>query len=504
MIASRRLLLAGGAALSLAGRGHAQTPGALRFGLQTIPPSLGPWEQVGTSATTLNLCHRRGLLSYAPDGALRGELAESWESDGATGWVFRLREARFHNDRPVTSADVKWTLEQIAQPRSTAYPRSQMQGIERIETPDARTVRLILKAPSAVLPYWFAAPQMAIVSADSPPASPQSVSAGPFVMEASERGTFYTFKPFPRFYRRGLPKLKELRFVVYADENARVAALQAGDVDLIEYVPWQSISTLDADERFRQDKTAGPFMYLTFNGRSGPLTDARVRQAIAFACNREEVTKAAFFGHGTPLGGLPLAADSPFYDAATANHFTLDLPRAKSLLAAAGLADGFELTLLSNSTNGMHKNTAEVVQQNLAAIGIRAQLAMPDWPTFVAQANRGQFDLAVNGTVADNPDPDGMASVIDPNLPPHFSRSQNLPLPELSKLLADGRAETAMERRKAIYARVTRMFLDQVTMVPLVARTQAYAMRRGVSGFRNLPGQLTFFSGTTLEEADFA
>jgi len=505
MIASRRGVLAGSAALlGLAGRPRAQSGKILRFGLQTTPPSLGPWEQVGTSATTLNLCHRRGLLSYAPDGSLRAELAESWESDGSTGWVFKLREAWFHNGKPVTSEDVRWTLEQIAEPRSTAFFRTTMQGIERIETPDGRTVRLILKEPSAVLPYWFAAPHMAICSRDAPAASPRSVSAGPYVMDASERGTFYSFKPFDRFYRPGVPKLSELRFIVYADENLRVAALQAGDVDLIEYVPWQSITMLDADSRFRQDKTDGPFMYLTFNARSGPLADARVRQAIAYAVNRDEVTKAAFFGHGAALGGLPIASSSPFYDAGRANHWRHDPARAKALLAEAGAADGFSLLLLSNITNGMHKNTAEIVQQNLAQIGIQVQLSLPDWPTYVAQANRGQFDLAVNGTTGDNPDPDGLSSIIDCNLPAHFSRSQNLPVPELTRLLARGRSELSLDRRKEIYAEVERLFLEQVTMVPLVARTQAYAMRQGVSGFRNLAGQLTFFSGVTLEDADIA
>lgn len=503
MVVSRRGMLAGGAALlGLAGAASAQPDRTLRFGLHTAPPSLGPWEHAGTSATTINLCHRRGLLSYAADGSLRGELAESWETDGATSWVFRLREAWFHNGKPVTAEDVRWSIEQIAQPRSTAHFRSTMQEIERMELPDARTIRVIMKQPSVVVPYWFAAPQMAICSADSPPGGQRSVSTGPFVLESVERGTQYVLKPFDRFYRAGIPRISELRFIVYSDDAERVAALRAGEVDVIEYVPWQSITPLGRDRRVRQDKTDGPFMYLTFNAATGPLADARVRQAIAWAMNREEIVKKVFFGHGAALGGLPIAADSPFHDAARDRHWRFQPDRAKALLAEAGYADGFRLTLLSNSAKASHRGTAEIVRRDLARIGITAELVLPDWAEYLALASRGQFDIAVNGTVADNPDPDGLSPMINSALPPHFARSHNLPAPELTRLLALGRAALDADRRKEIYAEVARVFGQEVTMVPLVVRTQAYAMRRDVSGFRNLAGPLTFFSGITLEDAD--
>ena len=128
---SRRGLLAGAAALPfLRIKGaHARTPGVLTFGLSSYPPSIQPWANTGTAAGTVKLMIHRGLLSYDGNGKLRGELAESFARDGATAWVFRLRDALFHNGEPVTSADVKWTLEQIAGEKSTAYFRAEVQGI---------------------------------------------------------------------------------------------------------------------------------------------------------------------------------------------------------------------------------------------------------------------------------------------------------------------------------------------------------------------------------------
>jgi peptide/nickel transport system substrate-binding protein len=500
---TRRLLMAGSAAApiaaSLTERRAFADPSVLRYGLQVYPPSFLPWQQTGTSAATVNVCVRRGLLSYGHDGQLRGELAEHWEAD-SEGWRFNLREAYFHNGNRVSSADVKWTIEQMASPKSTAYLRGSMQQIASVETPDDMTVRLITKEPISPLPYWFAMPHAPIISRDSPDAGAGAIGAGPFVMTSNERGIGVRLAAFPKFYRQGVPKLKELNMTVYADENLRVSALEAGDVDMIEYVPWQSIDSIGANSKMKMDSTDGPFMYLLFNGASGPFKDARVRQAVAFAIKREDVAKAAFYGHATVLGGMPIPSTSPYYNDELAHFWTYDPAHAKKLLNEAGVGGGFSCTLLSNITNGMHKSTAEVVQQNLADIGIQVQLALPDWANFVTLGNRGQFEFAVNGTALDNNDPDALTSLVDTSLPPSFGRSANLPTPELTKLLGAGRSELDPNRRRAIYDRVQQAALELVPACFLVSRTQAYAMQKTVAGFQNLPGQLTFYSGYSLEE----
>ena len=503
MTLSRRSLMAGAAGsplIAALGTGAARADtSVLRYGLQLYPPTFNPWQHAGTAAATVNLCYRRGLLSYAPDGSLRGELAEAWEAD-RTSWTFRLRDAWFHNGEKVTSADVKYTIEQIASERSTAYLRANLQQITAIETPDDKTVRLRTAQPIATMQYWLALPQAPIINRGTG-AGPEAVGCGPFRMEENERGVAVRFVPAAKFYRPGLPKLQRLNMTVYADENARVAALQTGDVDLIEYVPWQSIDMLDATPAVKLDKTFGPFMYLIFNGRAGtPLADPRVRRAIAFAVQREDVRKAAFFGHASAVGGLPLPEDSPFFNAELANGWTYDPARARQLMAEAGHGAGFSCSLVSNVTNRMHQSTAEVVQQNLAAIGIQTQLSLPDWAGFVQRAMRGQYDIAVGGTTSDSQDVDGFASVIDGSLSPASGRSANMPTPELTKLFAEGRAEFDLAKRRAIYDQVQRILLEQAPVVFLVKRTQAYAMRRNVQGFRNLPEQLTFHSGYTLEE----
>lgn len=501
MITSRRSLLAAGTALPfLRVPARAATRGRLVFGLSSYPPTMAPWANAGTAAATAKLMFHRGLLGYGPDGTLRGELAEKWEHAEDGAWVLHLRDAVFQNGAPVTSADVAWTLEQVAGEKSTAYLRAEMQRIARVETPDAKTVRLITKEPIATLPYLLASYFLPILARDSTKDNPLGVGAGPFLLTDEERGVSLEFKAFDKFYRPGLPKLRTVRMVAYADENLRVAALQAGDVDLIEYVPWQSMPSIEADQTLALQTTPGPFMYLTFNAKVKPFDDPRVRLAVAHAIRREEIIKAAFFGRGTPIEGLPLSEASAFYDAKLAHGWAYDPAKAKALLAAAGVGSGFTCKLLSTAQYGMHKDTAAVVQQHLAEIGIQAELVLPDWPTRVTLGNRGQYELAVMGSASEYNDPDGLTPFLAGNLAVSYVRSFGLDIPKVDGLLASGRAEFDDAKRHAIYTELQQVVLEQVPMVGLCFRAQGYATNRQVAGFHNLPGALTFYSGTTLEE----
>ena len=501
MTLSRRALLTAGAALPFLRHPAraAVTPGKLIFALSSYPPTMAPWANAGTAAATAKLMFHRGLVGYGPDGALRGELAETWEHAEDGAWVFHLRDAVFHNGAKVTAADVAWTIAQVAGEKSTAYLRAEMQRLTRVETPDAKTVRLYTKEPTATLPLVMASYFLPILAKGSTADQPLGIGAGPFVLTSEERGVALEFKAFDKFYRPGLPRLTTVRMVAYADENLRVAALQAGDVDLIEYVPWQSMSSIEADPKLSLQTTSGPFMYLTFNAKAGPFADARVRRAVGHAVKREDIIKAAFFGRGDPIEGLALPKGTPFYDESLAHGLAYDPARAKALLAEAGVPNGFSCKLLSTAQYGMHKDTAAVTQQYLAAVGIQAELVLPDWATRVTLGNRGQFELAVGGSASDSNDPDGLSSFLDGRLAPSYIRSYALDLPELDKLIDAGRAEFDAAKRQAIYTNLQKVYLQEAPMIGLCFRAQGYAMSRQVRDFHNMPGALTFYSGTTFE-----
>ncbi|WP_342364329.1 ABC transporter substrate-binding protein [Terrarubrum flagellatum] len=504
MMISRRALVQGAAAvpfLSIPGRAQ-RSAGILRYGLSAFPPNLQPWVSTGAAAGTVKLLIHRSLVAYDSKGQLRGELATSWSIDEKGAWVFKLRQgAVFHNGDPVTAEDVKWSIEQIGGEKSTAYMRAPFQSISAVEIPDPQTVRLVTKEPLATLPTWFANYNTFVLSRKSTANEP--IGCGPFRIAAQERGTSIELAPFDKFYKPGFPKLKGIKFVVYADDNLRQAALMSGDVDIIEYVPWQSMAAIEKEPRLKLDTVEGPFMCVLFNASKPPFNDPRVRRAVAHAVKRDDIVKAAFFGRGKPLEGIPITPGTPWFDEKLAQGWNYDPARAKALLAEAGYANGIQATMLATAQYGMHKDTAEVTQQYLAAVGIQCELKLPDWPTRVNMGGRGQYDLAIHGLSGDSNDPDGLTPYLDTSQPANYSRSFGLSAPRTKELMDRGRAEFDLAKRVAIYKDMQRAALEEVPMAGLAWREQGFGMDKSVKGFSNLPGALTTSSGGTLEETSF-
>lgn len=507
---NRRAVLRAAALASVVGpvpgfvrRAHAQPRGALRFGLSSYPPSIRPWENTGTAAATVKLLIYRGLMGLDSEGNVRPELATSLDRDGDRAYVAKLKpNVKFSNGAALTSDDVKFTFESIMAERSTAFFRPNfLDLIERVETPDAATARIVLKEPSATLPLLLASPHAPIISRASMAANANNPAGhGPFLLGNSERGSWLDLAANPDFHRPGLPKVASVRMVAYADENLRVAALEAGDVDIIEYVPWQNFDSIKANPRLSIDSVDGPFMILLFNGTKAPFNDRRLRQVVGFAVNRDDIVKAAFFGKGSPLAGIPIPTSSPFFNEANSKYWRYDPDYAKKLMAEAGQAGGFSCVLLSTAQYGMHKDTAEVVREGLSRIGVNVEMRLPDWATRVTMGGRGQFDVAVMGTAGDFNDPDGLNSILNGGLPPAYIRSIGIRNEAMEAALAEGRRTLDVEKRREVYGRMERAALEDAVIVGLAWRSQGYGMRKGVTGFRNLPGFNTFFSGITLEE----
>ena len=179
MLSRRSFLLASAAIPLLRADAFAAASGSLVFGLSSHPPNLEPWRHTGTAAGAVKQLIFRGLTSFGPDGQLRGEIAERWERSGDTGWVFHLRDAVFHNGAPITAEDVKWTLEQIAAEKSTAYLKAEIQSVQEIKIPDQRTLHLVMKEPTVTVPMWFANFNMPIIARGTAESGSTPIGAGP-------------------------------------------------------------------------------------------------------------------------------------------------------------------------------------------------------------------------------------------------------------------------------------------------------------------------------------
>ena len=505
MILDRRTLLkltaASGAAFAIgASRTFAQASSdTLRIGLSTYPAHLKPWVNVGYAGQLVSSLINRFLMAYTPEGKLVGELAESFDRDGDRAWVIKLKDVKFSDGQPVTSADIEWNIEKIKAEGSGAYTRDAMLEVEKVEIVDDRTFKLLTKSPNAALPALFANPFLQIIAKGSTDKQDHGIGAGPFTLANAEKGVGLDFEASPHYFKDGLPHFKKVRVTAYADENLRVAAITAGDVDVIDYVPWSAMDQLDKDASVALETAAtGAFMFLSFNG-AGAFKDQRLRRAVSLAIRREEIVKGVFFGRGAVLEGVPRSSATPFYNAELAKGQSYDPDRAKALIKEAG-AEGVTVNLLSTAQYGMHRDTAVIVQGHLAEVGINVTLTMPDWSTRVTMGNRGQGDFAIQGLGLDTFDPDATSALIDPTLSPTFFRSRNFEVPGLTDLLAKGRAEFDLEKRKAIYAEVDKLVIEYTPFCGLSYRATGFAHLKRVNNFHMLPDQISPFSGRLFDE----
>ncbi|WP_435170013.1 ABC transporter substrate-binding protein [Falsirhodobacter sp. 1013] len=501
---SRRAVLlglgAGLSALALPRGLRAQTGGTLRFGLSTFPPSLSPFENTGGAANTVKLTMFRGLMGYDGDGNLVPEVAERVEWEGDKAVLFKLRgNAVFHNGDPVTSADVIHSLNEITKEGSSAFLKADLSVIEETEAVDDKTVRITLKTPNAVFLHLLASYCAPVISARSTPEV--VIGCGPFRLKGQEKGVYVEVARADRFYGPDQPAVEAIRFVAYADENLRYSALEAGDVDVIEYLPWTQFETVEASDSLEISTNTGPFMFLLFNtAKKGPLQDPRVRRAIGYAIERQDVVDAAFAGRGAPLVGFPNPPGSTIALSDPAAEYSYDMEKAQALLAEAGYPDGFECRLLATATYGMHQDTAAVVQAYLAMIGINVTLDLPDWGSRVTMGTNGQYDIAVHGASGTFNDPDALFSMLYSGNPSYL-QSYGFKSERIDGLLLEGRAEPDMEKRKAIYQQLYTAYYEEAPQIPLNWRTQAYGMSGKVSGFHTLPGFLSGSSAFVLDGA---
>ncbi len=511
-IASRMVVVAAitTGALMLAACAGPPSPGSktnavqsLKIGISADVPNLKPSLDQGAAAMELDTIIHRGLLAYDAQGKVVPALAEKYKQLNPTTYQFDLRNGlKFSDGSPLTSENVKKSLEHLADPAVGAKIYSAMKELKTVETPNKQTVIVKLKTPNAALPEYLADPSAAILPDSAFANSGTSwVGAGPYVLKQTNKGVSFVFAKNPKYYDAGKVKLDKITVSIYADGAARTNALIAGDVDLIDFVPWENIARVKSTPGLTVDVTSGPFMYLQFNVTKGPFADVRVRQAVALAVNRKNVVSAAFSGQAKPIAGAPIDTSSPFYDKTLANGWATNVSKAKTLLAEAGYANGFKATLLTSSQYSFHQDTALSVQADLKKIGIDVTLDAPDWATRQQKALAGNYDIAIGGSAGVVNDPSFLANFVTG--PAANNRSFGFDDPKLDQLLAEGLAAKPGQR-KTIYDQVQKEILSSVPFVTLVGRSQAYGVSDKVKGFANIPGFLTFDSGYTLADTSIS
>ena len=404
-----RLLGAAVIAASAMSAAPVAAEGTLVIASTQTPRHLNGAVQSGTATAVPSTQIFASLLRYDNGWEPQPYLAKSWETsaDGLTITFKLVDNATFHDGKPVTSEDVAFSIMTIKE----NHPfQSMFAPVEAVETPDAHTAVFKLSKPHPALMLALS-PALAPIlpkhvygdgqDPKSHPANSAPVGSGPFILTEFTPGEAVVMKKNPNFFLEGRPKLDEIIVRIVKDPSALLIAMENGDADLYPFMAGsQEIRRLEKVDGLTITAEGyagvGPINWLAFNTQSDKLKDVRVRQAIAYAVDRDFITKALHRGVSQVQRG-PIIESSPFFDASIA-PYNVDLDKAKALMAEAGFADGMSLTIdYIPGPKEQQQSVAEYMKSQLKKIGIELEVrAAPDFPTWAGRVGGHDFELSMD------------------------------------------------------------------------------------------------------------
>jgi peptide/nickel transport system substrate-binding protein len=492
----------------LAPLAQAQAPargGTLVIGVQGDLKTLDP-HQSALTLTYVDLSPiYQTLVDLGPNLELRPLLATSWKvgADNLT-WTFTLRHGvLFHNGRELTSQDVKFSVERILNPKTGARGRGDLSSIDTIATPGKYTVQFKLKSPFSVFPTKLATTYQAILPREVVnPATNElirPIGTGPFEFVEWKTGDHLSMRRFDRYWDKGKPYLDQVVIKPIPDETVRLAALQTGDVGLILDVPQARIQDLFAhpsnDYVIRLVRGGGGQGVVILNTRRKPFDNIKVRQAVAYALNKQELTEAMFRGWGRPVN-QNFTPTSPWY--LKVKGWSMDLNKSRQLLSEAALAGGFKTSATVGNGYGLPA-VAQVYQAELRRVGIDVALQVYDIATWAKRIDSGDFDMENTGYFAKVDPDDAYYRYLHSN-GGAWQLSGFLNNPELDRLLDEGRVEADTAKRKAIYEKVVAIVQNEASMIIFGSGDTAVGWRATVHGFApQVIGALSYPGGGVQE-----
>lgn len=505
-IGRRTFLWAGTSALGLAAagvsgaamaQGAPRRGGALVVGLTTNPPSFDPHKSAAFATTTVTEHIFGCLLRWNPAGtAVEPDLAESYEIEDDLVYTFTLREGvKFHNGEPLKSSDVRFTFDRIANPDTGSPWRSLYSSIGAIETPDDRTVIFRMTEPFAPFLNLLATVKYSAIVSERDIAPTNEVVAGsagtgPFKFVSFQTNSNVVLARNEDYYEEGLPYLDRLDLRIIPDEGSRVAALRSDTCQLTSVTTPEVVDQMDGQSGFETPARPANMrvILVQMEQRKPPFDDVRVRRAFSLAINRSQIVDVVWRGRAALSAAIPPAQAPygfPSDEVLSLPYHTEDLEQAKALLAEAGFASGFETSLAVSPATFSDVAVAQVLQQQVARVGIRIDIQQMEWGSLVKTLQSTLAPLVVVGlTPAADPETNmniRLASTSSVN--PGKTAD-----PELDALFRKGRETIDPAARVGVYRDIQRLVADRAYAIfPAACPVGFELWRSELKGYSTTP-----------------
>ncbi len=400
MTLTRRTILGAALALPAIRRARAAS-GVLRIAVGTSLARLDPLlTTIGDEYIYDNLLFN-GLTRMAEDLSVQPDLAESWSySDDLKRWTFRLRRGvRFHDGQEMTSADVVALFTRLLDPANAAPSRSNYDMVSRISAPDAYTVVFELRSPYGGFADILSDRQVKIVPRGAvAQLEKHPIGTGPFKFVSYTPGDRLVMARNPDYFEPGMPKLNGVELRIIPEISVKIAALEAGDIDVLWDLPLEQVKTLGGHGDIRVDSVpTASWDAAVMNNLIPPFNDPRVRLAFQMAVNKADVVELTLFGQGVPTIS-PIPPTHPFY----ARDLVIPPPDpagARKLLAAAGHPTGIRLPIIVPVGRPVRERLGVTLQQLAKPGGFDLEVQRVPFSSYDAEVS-GKAPLYIDGYFA--------------------------------------------------------------------------------------------------------
>ncbi|BCG80017.1 ABC transporter substrate-binding protein [Mesorhizobium sp. 113-3-3] len=428
----------------------------LVIGIPLEPPHLDP--TAGAAAAIREVTYANvfeGLTRIGPNGEVLPDLAESWTiSDDGKVYTFKLHTGvKFHDGADFSANDVKFSLDRARAENSVNAQKQLFAAIDKVDVVDPATVKVTLTHPQGSFLYnmgWGDAVIVSSKSADTNKEKP--VGTGPFKFESWAKGSSITLVKSDHYW--GAPAfLEKVEFRVVPDAAAYVPALLSGDIQAFPFFDADSVAQVKDDPRFKVvvGATEGETI-LSINNKKPPFDKLQVRQAISYALDRKAIIDGASAGLGLPIGSHMSPANKYYVD--LTGRYPHDVAKAKELLKAAGLENGFKATLKLPPTSYARLG-GEIIASQLRDVGINLEIIPVEWAQWLDQVfTKKDYDLTI-------------VSHTEPNDIDIYSRKDyyfNYDNPAFNKVIADLEQTSDEAKRKELYAKAQKILADDAVV----------------------------------------
>lgn len=455
-----------------------------------------------TFKVTVNLYET--LLNFGEeDTTIQPGLAKEWEAseDGLT-YTFTLQEGvKFHDGTDFNADAVVKNFERWANGDADMFPYySSMFGgfkddegrvIDSVTADGDNTVIINLTRPQAPFLKNIA---MSMFAISSPTAFEQGddqfernpVGTGPFKFVEWKTNETITIEKFDDYWQEGLPKLDRVIFQSIPDNSARLNALLAGDIDLADGINPSDGAKIEGDSNLQLfERPSMNIGYLGLTVTRPPFDKKEVRQAMNYAIDKQTIIDTFFEGRANSAKNPMPPSISGYND--DIEEYEYNPEKAKELLAEAGLADGFEMELWAMPVPRPYMpdgaKVAEVIQKNLADVGINAKIVSYEWATYLDKASKGEADAFMLGWTGDNGDADNFIYVLldeDNIASNNYTYYKN---DEVHDLLIEAQTEVDEDKRNELYKQAQVIIHDDAPWVPLAHSTPLLGASKDLTGF---------------------